>query len=906
MHVALPSPRSAPSWQSLARLIAGFVLCLLAAFWLAAPAHAAPPPAGSSISNQASASYSDGSGVPRTVTSNSVQTFVTQVYSLTLTSNGAQTATPGSIVTYAHTLTNTGNGADTFNLAAVNAAAQPYNLTNIQIYLDNGSGQPTGAPITATTSVASGATFKFVVTGQVPLTATAGQTNQLTVTATSAGSSSATASNTDTTTVTNNAVITLSKSVSAASGAPGSATTYYYTITYTNTGNSTAGNVKITDAIPASLVYQTGTARWSVTGITQAGTPLSENGGSVGTAPNTITSTYTSSTNTLVATIASVAPGQSGQLTFGFKVAANAAPNPAVTNTAVAEFNNNGTTGTLVTGIQASVDFAITQTYAVSIQGATVASAAAGSTVSFSNVVTNNGNGSDTFNITVASGTSNFPAGTTFQLYKSDGATLLSDSNNDGTPDTGPIPAGGTYTVILKATLPPNANGTGPFTVQKTARSVGSVSTVVSATATDTLTAINPATVDLTNNLPAATGVPGFGAGPEVSAQVTNAVNPGTAAGFTLVLKNTGPVADTYDLAAGANGTLSTTLPNGWTVTFKADGGAGNCSTTGATITNSGTVNAGSSVVVCASVAVPAGYAAGTVDVFFRAKSPSSVAVDVLHDAVTVNAVRSITLTPNGNGQTFPGGSYTYIHTLTNNGNVPEGTTNSTLGLTVANNGASWTAAFYIDNPTTGTVGALDANDTLVSGANLPASLGLAPGQSATVFVKVIAPAGATPGSSNTTTVTITPTVGVYTSAPAATVATDSTSVIAGNLNLEKLQALDAACAGNFATATFVNGNLNAGPGQCVLYRITVSNVGAADATGVVVSDSTPTFTTLSVAPAATPVGSGVVATTPAVPAVGGTGPFKVNVGTGATAAAGGTLSAGQSVVITFGVKINN
>lgn len=905
MHVALPSPRSAPSWQSLARLIAGFVLCLLAALWLAAPAHAAPPPAGSSISNQASASYSDGSGVPRTVTSNSVQTFVTQVYALTLTANGSQTATPGSIVTYAHTLTNTGNGADTFNLAAVNAAAQAYNLTNIQIFLDNGSGQPTGSPITTSTSVAAGATFKFVVTGQVPLTATAGQTNQLTVTATSVGSPSTSASNTDTTTVTNNAVITLSKSVSAGSGAPGSATTYFYTITYTNTGNSTAGNVKITDAIPAGLVYQTGTARWSVTGITQAGTPLSESGGSVGTSPNTISSTYTLATNTLVATIASVAPGQSGQLTFGFKVGGSTAPG-ILTNTAVAEFNNNGTTGTLVTGIQASVDFSVTQSYGVNLAGATVASASAGSTVSFTNVVTNTGNGTDTFNITVASATSNFPSGTQFQLYKSDGATLLSDSNNDGTPDTGPIPAGGTYNVILKAILPPNASGTGPFTVQKTARSTGSVSTVVSSTGTDTLTTINPAVVDLTNNLPAASGVPGFGAGPEASAQVTNTVNPGASTTFTLVMKNTGPVADTYDLAVGANSTLTTTLPSGWTVTFKADGGAGNCSTTGATITNTGTVTAGNSVVVCASVSVPAGYAAGTVDVFFRAKSPSSVAVDVLHDAVTVNAVRSISLTPNGNGQTFPGGSYTYTHTLTNNGNVPEGTTNSTLGLTVANNGASWTAAFYIDNPSTGTVGALDANDTLVSGANLPTTLGLAPGQSATVFVKVIAPAGATPGSSNTTTVTITPTVGVYSSAPPATVATDSTSVIAGNLNLEKLQALDATCAGNFGAATFVNGNLNAGPGQCVLYRITVSNVGAADATGVVVSDSTPTFTTLSVAPAASPVGSGVVASSPAAPAVGATGPFKVNVGTGATAAAGGTLSAGQSVVITFGVKIDN
>jgi hypothetical protein len=63
-------------------------------------AHAAPPPAGTSISNQASATYSDASGVTRTVTSNVVQTTVQQVASLTLVANGAQTATPGSVVSY--------------------------------------------------------------------------------------------------------------------------------------------------------------------------------------------------------------------------------------------------------------------------------------------------------------------------------------------------------------------------------------------------------------------------------------------------------------------------------------------------------------------------------------------------------------------------------------------------------------------------------------------------------------------------------------------------------------------------------------------------------------------------------------------------------------------------------------
>ncbi|MDE2325860.1 MAG: DUF11 domain-containing protein, partial [Betaproteobacteria bacterium] len=245
-----------------------------AAAWLAAGAlalaaatgaHAAPPPAGTSISNQASATYTDGSGVTRTVTSNVVQTTVTQVASLTLTQNGAQTATPGSVVYYPHTLTNTGNGSDTFNLSTSNTGA--FSMSNVQIFADNGSGQPTGPAITSTGALAAGAAFKFIVVGTLPATATPGQTNAITVTGTSVFDATKTASNNDTTTVTNNAVITLTKAVSASSGAPGSGP-YTYTLTYTNTGNSTATSVVISDAIPAGMTYVANSGRWSVTGST--------------------------------------------------------------------------------------------------------------------------------------------------------------------------------------------------------------------------------------------------------------------------------------------------------------------------------------------------------------------------------------------------------------------------------------------------------------------------------------------------------------------------------------------------------------------------------------------------------------------------------------------------------------
>lgn len=876
LHVALRPPGSIIHW--LVGLALAFLLALAgnAAF-------ATPPAAGTSIGNQASASYTDGSGASRTVTSNTVQTVVQQVASLTLTANGTKTASVGSTVYYPHILTNSGNGADTFALAAVNAAGGAFNMTGITIYADNGSGQPTGPAISSSGALAAGATFKFIVAATVPATATSGQTNSLTVTGTSGFTPAQSASNTDTTTVTANAVISLTKSISASSGAAGSGP-YTYTLTYTNTGNSTATSVKVTDAIPAGLTEVANSGLWSVTGATA----LTDAKTTSGTAPNQITYDYGVTTaGSVTAIISNVAPGQSGTISFKVNVAAATSPG-TINNTALVSYNDGS--GSTATGASNAVPFSVTQTAAVTITGATVASANPGSAVTFNNVIKNTGNGTDTFNISLSAG--NFPSGTSFVLYKSDGVTPLVDTNGDGIADTGPLAAGASYTVVVKAVLPTSASGAGPFSVNKTATST--VDSTKSATAADTLTAVTSASVDVTNVAPLlGTGVKGTGPGPEGSAQVTNATNPATTTTFVVVTNNTGPIADTYNLGASTVSSFATqTLPAGWTVSFKADGGAGNCSTTGASITNTGTVNAGSNATVCALVSVPAGFAAGTADLYFRALSPATGAQDTIHDAVTVNAVRSLTYTPNNTGQVFPGGAVVFSHTLTNTGNVVEGNgTVSTITLPATNSQTGWTSVQYYDANGNGV---LDATDPVIPAAGLQGVLagGLAPGQSITIFDKVIAPSGVAAGVVNTTTMTATTANGTYsTTVPAAAPATDSTTVIAGNVTLVKTQGLDATCsgtpAGGYSTATLTAGAV---PGACIDYQITVQNVGSASATGVTVSDATPAYTILSTLPATT---AGVI--TPPTPAVGAAGTITATIG---------TLAPSQSAVVTFGVKI--
>lgn len=137
---------------------------------------AAAPPANAVIGNQATATYTDGTGTSRNVTSNLVQTTVAQIYGHTLTATQTKVAPQGSTVYFPHVLTNTGNGPDTYTLSTFNLGGDQFDLSNIRIFADaNGDGLPDNAtPITATTAVAAGASFRFVIAGEVPAPQTSG------------------------------------------------------------------------------------------------------------------------------------------------------------------------------------------------------------------------------------------------------------------------------------------------------------------------------------------------------------------------------------------------------------------------------------------------------------------------------------------------------------------------------------------------------------------------------------------------------------------------------------------------------------------------------------------------------------------------------------------------------------
>lgn len=503
MTISLPKRRDRWTRTTLSTLAVGGAL--LASMSLAQAQTA--PLAGTSIGNRASATYTDGAGVARDTQSNLVTTTVQQVPAVDLTDPRTLLRNPGSPVYFPHTVTNTGNGSDRFNLTATNITGNLAGGAATVIYADaNRDGVPDStSPISQTTTLAPGETFSFVVGDVVPSTAAAGSTGTLTVNAISVANGGVADSNLDTVTAAVGAIVSLRKSIVGANqGTPGDGNTYTYSLRYTNSGSSTSGPVQVSDTLPARVAYVANSGSFNRApgdALTDANDNFEQPGaGTAATSnsPNDIN--YQATGNTITFTVPSVPAGAEGLISFNFTVAAGATPGIA-SNTADLAYDNDNN-GTLDSNdVSNTVDFRVLRNTAVTFTGQALNTPVAqGSTISFNNVLTNNGSGIDSFNVAISGSNNSFPAGTSFQLYTPDGQSPLLDTNGDQIPDTGPVGVGVSYTVVLKATLPPGATSptAARLSVDKVATSISD--TTVTATATDSAPAITAAAVDIDNN----------------------------------------------------------------------------------------------------------------------------------------------------------------------------------------------------------------------------------------------------------------------------------------------------------------------------------------------------------------------------------------------------------------------
>jgi len=533
-----------------------------------------------------------------------------------------------------------------------------------------------------------------------------------------------------------------------------------------------------------------------------------------------------------------------------------------------------------------------------------VATANQGEMVAFDNIIRNKGNSTDTFDITVdASVVNPFPANTVFQLYQADGFTPLMDTNNNGTVDTGPIVAGGKYKVVLKAVLPVNAtlgnNGGNGFNVTKTATS--SIDTSVADSVTDTLQNITGASVDLTNNAAiGGAGVAGVGAGPEANPVTTVIAASGSKAVFNLFVNNTSTMNSSYQLEYSMDEPfVKGQVDAGWKINFYSDGGNNDCSTQGSILTSTGVIAANASKQVCAVVSIPANAVSGKDaggnsikhSVYFRVVSPLNGISDIKHDAVIIEDKPALTIEPDQIGQVQPGNTITYSHRVSNNGN----TALECINVGTADNQNGWSSVIYED---------VNADGKLDSGDVVLADQVLNPGESFPILVKLFAPATASMGVKDTTTLTVTGNqddgdgnAATCNGTALTETAKDLTTVNESEVSIIKEQSADNNCDGVSDSGVFTTTSFQVEPQACVVYRLSATNAGSTPVNNVRIDDAAPAFTVFNIAGGLPTVTHGNI--------TGGVAGQDGSITGGSVSNASITLAPGQTMVLTFGVQLD-
>lgn len=233
-----------------------FSAFLLVALFLPVSAAWAAP-AGTLITNQATATFNDNNSNSFTALSNTTTVTVTSVYTVSVTSPVDAAAPSNTVVYYPYTVTNTGNDNNTFALNAATGSALP-NTWSATIYFDaNGNGAfDAGEPVTASTGVlAPNGTYRFLVGVAIPLNTANGQTDDTTLDVTGSGAGSGATAQDNVVTTAQAPNLSVGKAVRnvTASGAFGPAANAVtndvleYRLTVSNGGATAATQVVLTD-----------------------------------------------------------------------------------------------------------------------------------------------------------------------------------------------------------------------------------------------------------------------------------------------------------------------------------------------------------------------------------------------------------------------------------------------------------------------------------------------------------------------------------------------------------------------------------------------------------------------------------------------------------------------------------
>ncbi len=848
------------------------------------------------ISNMAVGEYKEeGSTVVQVARSNLVQTTVIPRYEFLLNSDRTEYVRPGQTVYYHHVLTNTGNERDLYNLVSSQVAGDSFSHNNIEIYLDaDRNGVPDNNTPINQYSLNAGEAVALIIKAIIPSSAAVNSSSQIQLTATSRQQPSLTQNNIDTSRITDQAALNLTKSFDKTTVVNGDIATVR--LTYFNNGNN-SGVVNISDLLDTTqLTYVTGNENWN-------GQALNSATGS--NDPTGINYYLDTDGKTIRAQITNVPANAQGYIEFRVRVA-RTAPGE-IPNFANMDYDHDGlsTTANLTTQSNTAV-LNIKPIYGVvinadanSVSGSDLLEklgASSGSTVLFENYVWNTGTVADRFNLTFNS--HNLPIGSVLEFYRADGVTPLFDSNNDGIVDTGTLDAGAKLPIIVKVTFPADYIDTANtiYNIAPKAQSItDSTKTDMVQDRTSLIQSTASRLVDLINS--PETTVNGTGNGNVSNGgspwKILAGVNNQTVV-FPLTVRHTGQ-ATAYSFSADADNNFATVaLPSDVSSVRYFASSTTDCSVLGAEITSTRLLNNGESQLYCAVVEIRADAKTTTqpIPIYFKVASSNlmtsapSNGYDVIQNAITINSNASqggVSLEPDLRGQIAPGGSIVYSHIL-----KPWGTSvlSATDNLSVANDRTGFTTTLYYD---ANNDGQLDASDPIIQNLSIVNSSILSSKAPIRIFNKVENTAYNTVGVVNTTIISLKNSAGTVLDT-----ATDVTTITNAPVRLSKLQAKDNNCDGVADTAYTSNVlpiTRNAdGSGQCVLYQLTVKNLGASAIGRFNFYDYTPEAMVMSKAPSCSTCESGSLS----APALGQMGAIKASVA---------AIKSNESLSLEFGVK---
>ncbi|MEM8533439.1 MAG: NEW3 domain-containing protein, partial [Chloroflexota bacterium] len=453
---------------------------------------------------------------------------------------------PGS-ETYTHVLTNTGNGQDVFDLVG---SVDTGGVTGVTFDFNPSS------PITLSPGQAETVevTVNFPASVSVPLVVTR-------VEAQSRADGDVSDDVTQTTTIELAPIPRLTPDGQSQSGDPGTSVTYVHTLE--NIG-SESGDFRLDVALPD----------WNYTIVPNEGDAIPLDPG------------QTASVTLTVDIPAAALAGDSREATVTASVDGNSVTDDA----------KDLTTALLVPSLTFVADEA--------------RNAGPGETITYVHTLTNMGNGTDTFTVTVSP-----PGGWEASILPVGEITL---DRNASQPMT------------LTLTVP-QGTADGPYDTIVTAQSTSDP-------------AVEESVTDTTTVVPAAV--------PRFDVPQTQATDPGVTVDFEHTLTNVGNIDGTFDLTVEG-------LPGGWTSSF--------------TPTASININEGVSTQITVQITPPDGTLAADYDFVVRATAQGGTnATDTVVDTVQVNRKAALDLVSDEANTEPPNTVVTTTHTLTNNGNFTD------------------------------------------------------------------------------------------------------------------------------------------------------------------------------------------------------------------------------------------